>query len=221
MTKLAIFDLDGTLLNTLDDLATACNLALRECGCPEHDVEEYKFLVGRGNRNLILSALPPEKRTEEMADRMWGIFSPYYDVHKCDLTKPYDGIPEMLERLGKTGVGIAVASNKYQEGAEGVVNNYFGQFKFVKILGQRDGSPIKPSPEIVGEIMAAAPDVSKEEVVYVGDTNVDMMTGANAGVRTVGVTWGFRSREELASCNPSKIVDSPEELTELILEGRN
>ncbi len=220
MTKLAIFDLDGTLLNTLDDLAAACNLALRECGCPEHEIEEYKLLVGRGNRNLILSALPPEKRTEEMADRMWEIFNPYYDAHKCDLTKPYRGIPEMLGRLEKAGVAMAIASNKYQAGAEGVVANYFGQFNFVKILGQRDGSPIKPSPEIVGEIMSAAPDVTKREIVYVGDSNVDMLTGANAGVFTVGVTWGFRSREELASCNPSKIVDSPEELAELILDSR-
>ncbi len=216
MSKLAIFDLDGTLLNTLEDLAAACNLALTSCGCPEHSLEEYKKLVGRGIRNLLIGALPEDRRTEETLARMSEVFFPHYDAHKCDLTRPYPGITDMLAALEGAGVKMAVASNKYQTGAEGVVGHYFGQFSFVKILGQADGRPIKPSPEIVGEIMRAVPGVTKEDVVYVGDSNVDMQTGLNAGVRTVGVTWGFRSREELAACGPWKIVDNTEELTECI-----
>ncbi len=218
MTKLAIFDLDGTLLNTLDDLAAACNLALRACGCPERPLGDYNTLVGRGIRNLLLNALPEERRDDETMAAMSSVFFPYYDIHKCDLTRPYGGIPEMLERLAGAGVLLAVASNKYQAGAEGVVAHYFGSIDFVEILGQAEGRPIKPSPEIVGEIMARVPWITKEEVVYVGDSNVDMLTGRNAEVRTVGVTWGFRSREELAACGPWKLADSPAELARYILD---
>ncbi len=217
MTKLAIFDLDGTLLNTLEDLAQACNLALKTCGCPEHRLEDYNRLVGRGIRNLLHDALPEDRRTEEMIARMSGVFFPHYDLHKCDLTRPYPGIMDMLAELDAAGVRLAVASNKYQAGAEGVVNHYFGQFHFAKILGLAEGRPLKPSPEIVGEIMAAVPEVTKDGVVYTGDSNVDMMTGRNAGVCTVGVTWGFRSREELAACGPDRIVDTAQELAQYIL----
>lgn len=217
MTKLVIFDLDGTLLNTMDDLAGACNYALKACGHPERKLGEYNSLVGRGIYNLFRAALPEGCRTEEEVGRMADVFIPYYDAHKCDFTRPYDGIPEMLDRITGAGIKIAVASNKYQAGAEGIVSTYFGKYDFVKILGQRDGFPIKPDPEIVEEIMKAAGDVGREEVIYTGDSNVDMETGRNAGVRTVGVTWGFRTREELLSCSPWKLVDSPEELGEIII----
>ncbi|MCD8313409.1 MAG: HAD family hydrolase [Bacteroidales bacterium] len=217
MAKLAIFDLDGTLLNTLEDLAVAANLALRACGCPEHELEKYKKFVGRGIHNMLHDALPADRNGEEMIERASEVFYPYYNAHNCDLTCPYPGIIDMLTKLDAAGVRMAVASNKYQAGAESVVGHYFGQFSFVKILGQADGRPIKPSPEIVGEVMRELPRLTKEDVVYVGDSNVDMQTGRNAGVRTVGVTWGFRSREEMAACDPWKIVDSPDELTECIL----
>ncbi len=218
MTKLAIFDLDGTLLNTLDDLVVSCNYALKCCGYPERAHEEYNTMVGRGIYNLFRSALPEEARTEEEVARMAEVFIPHYNIHKCDLTRPYDGILQMLGSLAAEGIKLAVASNKYQEGAESIVQHYFGQFGFVRILGQRDGMPIKPSPEIVGEIMACVPEIAKDEVVYAGDSDVDMMTGLNAGVRTVGVTWGFRSREELASCHPHKLVDTPPQLSDYILK---
>lgn len=215
--QLVIFDLDGTLLNTIEDLGEACNHALRECGCPERKMEEYNALVGRGIDNLFRGALPEDRRTEDMVIRMRKIFVPYYDRHKCDRTRPYEGIVDVLKALRDAGIMMAVASNKYQEGTELLVSHFFGFLDFVKVLGQRDGQPIKPSPEIVDEAIRAAGGIPRENVIYVGDSNVDMETGRNAGVRTIGVTWGFRTREELAAYNPWRIADSPAELSEHIL----
>ena len=217
MTQLAIFDLDGTLLNTIEDLADSCNHALRVCGFPERELKEYNMMVGRGIYNLFRAALPSAEKTEENVQRIADVFIPYYNIHKCDLTRPYDGITDLLKTLSRKGIKLAVASNKYQEGAEGVVNHYFPQVDFVKVLGQSEGRPIKPSPEIVEEIMREAGIADKNLVSYIGDSDVDMMTGANAGVRTIGVTWGFRSREELLGHNPWKTVDTPQELLECLI----
>ena len=217
MTKLAIFDLDGTLLDTVKDLGNATNHALTECGFPTHPIEAYYQMVGRGIYNLFRAAVPAGQSTEEVVQRMASIFIPYYDAHKCDFTRPYDGIPAMLKTITAAGVRLAVASNKYQDGAEKLVHHFFGEYDFVRILGQREGQPIKPDPAIVDQILAEVPSVTKSETVYVGDSNVDMQTGLNAGVRTVGVSWGFRTREELAAYSPSAIVDTPEELSRVIL----
>lgn len=218
MTKLAIFDLDGTLLDTVKDLGNATNHALTECGFPTHPIEAYYQMVGRGIYNLFRAAVPSEYATEENVQKMASYFLPYYDAHKCDFTRPYDGILQMLDTITGKGVRLAVASNKYQDGAEKLVSHFFCEYDFVKILGQREGQPIKPDPAIVDQILAEAPSITKSETVYVGDSNVDMQTGANAEVRTIGVTWGFRSREELASYNPSAIVDSAEALAGEILK---
>ena len=218
MTKLAIFDLDGTLLNTVEDLGNATNYALEQCGFPTHPIEAYYQMVGRGIYNLFRAAVPSEYATEDNVQKMASYFQPYYDAHKCDFTRPYDGILQMLDTITGKGVRLAVASNKYQDGAEKLVHHFFGEHDFVKILGQREGQPIKPDPAIVDQILAEAPSITKSETVYVGDSNVDMQTGANAEVRTIGVTWGFRSREELASYNPSAIVDSAEALAGEILK---
>lgn len=217
MTKLAIFDLDGTLLDTVKDLGNATNHALTECGFPTHHIEAYYQMVGRGIYNLFRAAVPAGQSTEEVVQRMASIFIPYYDAHKCDFTRPYDGIPAMLKTITAAGVRLAVASNKYQDGAEKLVHHFFGEYDFVRILGQREGQPIKPDPAIVDQVLAEVPSVTKSETVYVGDSNVDMQTGLNAGVRTVGVSWGFRTREELAAYSPSAIVDTPEELSRVIL----
>lgn len=218
MTKLIIFDLDGTLLDTIDDLAAACNQALVSCGCPERKRDEYFMFVGRGIDNLFRGALPEGKKTEEMVTKMRESFVPYYNEHGCDLTKPYDGILHMLRTLSDRGIQFAVASNKYQAGTEALVDRYFGEFNFVRILGQREGKPIKPDPKIVEEAMEGVEGILPEEVVYCGDSDVDMMTGINAGVRTIGVTWGFRSAAELAAHNPWALVNTPQEITEAILQ---
>ncbi len=216
MTKLIIFDLDGTLLDTREDIANACNYALRMCGCPERRLEEYNMLVGRGIMNLFRGALPEGMRDEETVLKMKSHFVPYYNEHIDDCTRPYPGIIGMLDSLADAGISFAVASNKYQEGTETLVRKYFGAYDFVCILGQRDGKPIKPDPEIVGEAMTAA-EVAEDETVYCGDSDVDMQTGMNAGVRTVGVTWGFRTREELAAYNPWLLAENAGEIAGAVL----
>ena len=216
MIKLVIFDLDGTLIDTMEDIANACNYALEQCGCPVRRLDEYNMLVGRGIDNLFRGALPEDLKNEEMVVKMRSFFVPYYNEHKCDYTRPYNGIIELLDRLSADGLQFAVASNKYQEGTEQLVEKFFGKYGFVKILGQRDGKPIKPDPEIVREAMEGVPGITLDEVLYCGDSDVDMQTGIGAGVKTVGVTWGFRTREELAAYSPLALIDSPMELVDII-----
>jgi len=217
MKKLIIFDLDGTLLDTIGDLAGATNYALRSLGFPEREKEEYYRLIGRGITNLFKGAVPAGCDTPETIDRMRKHFLDHYGVHLCDLTHPYPGIVDLLSHLAEQGVKMAVASNKYQEGAETVIRHFFGDIPFVTILGQREGFPIKPDPGIVDLCMEAA-GIQKKDVLYVGDSNVDMQTGLNAGVDTAGVTWGFRSREELEAFHPLAVVDTPEGLESLIFQ---
>lgn len=216
MTKLIIFDLDGTLLDTREDIANACNHALEACGCPQRRLDEYNMLVGRGIYNLFRQALPEDRRSDEMVMKMRDAFVPYYNRHINDFTKPYDGIPEMLDRLAEAGISFAIASNKYQEGTEALAEKYFSRYGFRCILGQREGKPIKPDPEIIFEAIASVPGTSVEEVVYCGDSDVDMQTGIGAGVRTIGVTWGFRTRQELEEYDPWLLVGSPEEIADAL-----
>ena len=216
MIKLAIFDLDGTLLDTLGDIAGACNHALTVCGCPTHEVGEYKMFVGSGIMNLFRRALPEDQRTEGMVMKMRDAFVQYYDVHKDDMTRPYPGIEGLLDGLTAKGIRLAVASNKYQEATEELVTRYFGTYRFACVLGQREGHPIKPDAGIIFEAMASCEGVRPDEVIYCGDSDVDMQTGINAGVKTAGVTWGFRSREELAAYSPCLLADNPEEIHNFI-----
>ena len=269
MTKLVIFDLDGTLLDTVEDLGNATNYALRMCGFPERPLKDYYQLVGRGIYNLFRSAMqapdsgkvtlpdggnetvsvevsaPAPVPDEEMVSRMASYFLPYYGEHMCDFTRPYPGIPEMLASLAAAGIQVALASNKYQEGAEKLIHRFFPEIPFLKVLGQREGQPIKPDPQVVFQIMATEPEAgphslptarqpidpvvgpqslpsdrqtfAPEDVAYVGDSNVDMQTGLNAGVRTIGVTWGFRDRAELEAFQPFAVVDTVQELQDLLM----
>ena len=216
MIRLVIFDLDGTLIDTMKDIANACNHALEQCGQPVRRLDEYNMLVGRGIDNLFRGALPEGQNTEDMVIKMRNCFVPYYNEHKCDFTCPYEGIIDLLDTLAAKGLKFAVASNKYQEGTEQLVEKFFGRYGFVKILGQREGKPIKPDPLIVHEAMEGVPGISLEEVVYCGDSDVDMQTGLGAGVKTVGVTWGFRTREELEAYSPYALIDHPSELPDII-----
>ena len=213
--RLAIFDLDGTLLDTVRDLGNATNHALRMCGYPERPVDDYYQLVGRGIYNLFRGATGSDD--EAVVQEMASYFIPYYDAHKCDFTHPYPGIEEMLAQLAGEGVALAVASNKYQDGTEKLVRRFFGDIPFAAVYGQVDGRPIKPDPAIVSLIMEGVPGVDRSKVVYAGDSNVDMQTGLAAGVHTVGVTWGFRSRGELEACGPHALVDTPAQLASEIL----
>ena len=214
--RLAIFDLDGTLLNTIADLATATNQALEACGFPTHPIEAYPFFVGNGINKLFERALPAEARTEENVLRIRTHFLPYYDEHNADLSRPYPGIPQLLENLQAAGIQMAVASNKYHRATEKLIRHYFPTIRFAAILGQREGVPIKPHPQIVEDILALVP-VSKEEVIYIGDSGVDKQTALNAGVESIGVTWGFRPREELLQYSPTHLADTAKEIENIIL----
>lgn len=218
MIKLVIFDLDGTLLDTLKDLADACNHALDMCGCPHRTLDEYRHLIGGGVTKLLRHALPFEKQNDEMVQKMRSYFLPYYRENICVSTRPYDGIEGLLETLSDAGVKLAIASNKFQTGTETLAENLLGRFEFIKVLGQREDCPVKPDPQIIRDVMTEIPDLKPEEVVYCGDSDVDMMTGHNAGIRSIGVSWGFRGKEELQACNPWIVVDSPAEIADAILK---
>lgn len=211
MKKLVIFDLDGTLLDTIADLAESANHALKQLGYPTRDVETIRTFVGNGVNKLLFRALPDEEKTEENMMRMRTHFVPYYDAHNADLSAPYPGIVTLLEELQAKGLRMAVASNKYQEATVKLVKHYFPMIDFVEVLGQREGINVKPDPTIVFDILKKA-GVSKEETLYVGDSGVDMQTAINAGVDAIGVTWGFRPRTELEDFHPMGLIDQAEEL---------
>lgn len=214
--KLAIFDLDGTLLDTIADLAAATNFALSQYGLPTHNEEEYKFFVGNGINKMFERALPEDKRNEEYIMKIRSQFVPYYDAHNSDLSRPYPGMVELLNELQKNNIAIGVASNKYQKAAVKLVLQFFPGIDFALILGQREGVPSKPDPTIAYEIIEHT-GIAKEETVYIGDSCVDMQTGKNAGVTTVGVSWGFRPKAELESYNPDFIADDADVLRKYLL----
>ena len=211
MKKPVIFDLDGTLLNTIADLANSTNYALKVLGYPIHEPDKYNFMVGNGINKLFERALPNGEKTEENVLRVRQEFVPYYDQHNADKSRPYPGVTELLETLQTAGMQLAVASNKYQAATEKLIAHYFPNIKFTAVFGQREGIPVKPDPIIVKEILQIA-KVQEEETLYVGDSGVDMQTAINAGVTSCGVTWGFRPRTELESFHPDHIVDNAEEI---------
>ena len=214
-TKLVIFDLDGTLLDTIGDLACACNEMLARRNLPQHTYADYCLFVGNGILRLVERALPEELRTPDCVAAARADFVAYYTEHIDLHTQPYAGIPELLAELQRRGVRMAVASNKFQRGTEKLIARFFPEAPFDPVLGQRPDVPMKPDPTVVGEILAAT-GVAREEVLYVGDSGIDMRTAAAAGVRSVGVTWGFRSREELREAGAGVLIDRPEELLALL-----
>ena len=215
MKKLVIFDLDGTLLDTIADLAGATNYALAQLGYPTHDTDAIRTFVGNGINKLLERALPANEQTEENVMRMRSYFVPYYDAHNADLSSPYPGIEVLLQRLQDNGIEIAVASNKYQEATTKLVKHYFPTIQFAEVLGQRENIPVKPHPTIVFDILNKT-GIDKKEVLYVGDSGVDMQTAQKAEVDAIGVTWGFRSRTELETFHPLGIIDKAEELMDYI-----
>lgn len=210
-TELVIFDLDGTLLDTIGDLAAACDAVLAARGLPQHTYEEYCHFVGNGILRLVERALPELLRTPEFVESVRADFVRYYTAHIDIHTKPYPGIPELLAELTRRGIRVAVASNKFQAGTEKLIRLFFPEIPFAAVFGQRPGVPLKPDPAVVGEILART-GVSREQVLYVGDSGVDMETARAAGVRSAGVTWGFRDREELVAAGAGRLVDRAEEL---------
>ena len=197
MKKLVIFDLDGTLLNTIADLAHSTNHALRQNGFPTHDVKEYNFFVGNGINKLFERALPEGEKTEENILKVREEFLKHYDLHNTDRSVPYPGIPELLALLQERGIKLAVASNKYQAATRKLIAHFFPSIKFTEVLGQREGVKAKPDPSIVNEIVERA-SISKESTLYVGDSDVDMQTAINSEVTSCGGNnGGFRPRTEI------------------------
>ena len=214
--RLAIFDLDGTLLDTVADLANATNQALAKCGYPTHPTEAYYHFVGNGINKLFARALPEEARNEENVLRIRTHFIPYYNEHNADDSRPYPGIVELLHKLQFHGVQVAVASNKYQQATAKLVAHFFPDIRFAAVYGQREGVAIKPDPTIVNDILSVT-GVSRADTIYIGDSGVDMFTAHNAEVESIGVTWGFRDEEELSSNGANHIVHHAEEILKLVL----
>lgn len=217
MKKLVIFDLDGTLVNTIADLGQSTNYALHKLGYPTYAIEDYKMKVGNGINKLFERALPEGEKTQENVLRVRSEFIPYYNEHNTDLSRPYPGMPELLELLQSRGIKTAVSSNKYQQATSKIISHFFPNIPWTAVYGQRDGIPIKPDPTIVYQILEVS-GIDKAEALYVGDSCVDMQTGRNAAIETCGVTWGFRPRTELEQYNPQHIADTVEELKDIILK---
>ena len=219
---LIIFDLDGTLINTIDDLGQACNYALSSCGFPTHRIDDYPRLVGNGINRLIERALPEQHRDEATVLRLREYFVPYYDQHNCDLTRPYDGIPQLLTALKAAGHTLAVASNKYQAATEKIVAHFFPGI-FDVVLGERVDVPRKPDPQIVYDILStlhSTLDTQQDEqlgtYLYVGDSLVDAATAQAANLPFVACTWGFGTHEQLLTAHPDYIVHHPSEILGII-----
>lgn len=214
--QLAIFDLDGTLLDTIADLANATNQALAKCGYPTHPTEAYYRFVGNGINKLFARALPEEARTEENVQRIRTLFIPYYNEHNADDSHPYPGIVELLTQLQSQGIQLTVASNKYQQATAKLVGHFFPNIRFAAVYGQREGVPIKPDPTIVNDILSET-GISRTHTLYIGDSGVDMQTARNASVESVGVTWGFRDEEELRNNGATHIIHHAKDILKLAL----
>lgn len=214
MKQLVIFDLDGTLLNTIGDLGTAANHTLSVNGYPTHPLESYTLMVGNGVRRLMERALPSESRDIDTVNAVLNDFKKYYDEHLTDLTTVYPGIHELLRALTDAGIAVATASNKYESAVVRLIDTYFPDIPFVAKFGNIDGVMPKPDPSIVFRVLGEHP-TSKPQVLYVGDSGVDMETAHRAGVESVGVTWGFRPVHELTTALADHIVSDPAEILAL------
>ncbi len=210
MYKLVIFDLDGTLADSLADLGNACNDALEHFGYPVHEIEKYRYFVGNGVPELIRRTLPENERSEENIARVKAVFDGIYGRTYDKYTRPYDGIPELLAALRENGILIAVASNKPDEFTQKIVSGMFGNV-FSYVSGKKEGFEKKPHPQIALHIMEKL-GALPEETLFAGDSSVDMQTAENAGCRSIGCTWGFRTRDELMENNAFYIADSPSDI---------
>jgi phosphoglycolate phosphatase len=211
MKKLIIFDLDGTLLDTIEDLANSVNFALKKNGFPIHTLQSYYYFIGNGLNKLLERALPAEHRNVEMLAALKADFISHYYVHADDLTKPYTGISELIDQLAADGYQLAIASNKIHQATVELSKRFFPNINFVAVFGQREGYEVKPHPGILEEIIEMA-GVGNEEVLYVGDSGVDATTAQNAQVDFVGVLWGFRPKKELEEMGASVFVQNATEL---------
>lgn len=212
---MVIFDLDGTLLDTLDDLCNSVNYSLRTNNFPERSLAEVRTFVGNGIR-LLKERSVPEGTSKELIDKTFECFKTYYAVHCNDKTKTYPGVMDMLKELKKNGYKIAVLSNKAQYAVTKLCDIYFNNL-LDDAVGARENVAKKPSPDAL-YICAENNNINLNNVIYVGDSDVDVATANNAGVKGIAVTWGFRSRELLIKCGAENLADNTDELLQILLK---
>ena len=214
MTRLAIFDLDGTLLNTIGDLAVSCNAVLALRGLPQHSYEDYCRFVGNGIMRLVERALPEALRTPYTVDVVRRDFVAYYLAHICDNTVPYPGIPELLAALKRDGVNVGIVSNKKNEATRLICEKLLGGL-YDYAHGAANEEERKPKPDMVYDAMAHF-GASKDETVYVGDSNVDIETAWNAGIDCISVTWGYRDKAALEKAGATAFAEDAKQLPALL-----
>jgi phosphoglycolate phosphatase len=215
---IVIFDLDGTLLNTIGDLAASVDYVMRSRNLPEHTDAEYRQMVGGGIKRLVERALPEHLAQDEAyVEECVTQFRRYYVDNIDRYTEPYEGMHALLKELTRCGVKVAVASNKFQNGTDRLVAKFFGDVEFVAIEGNREGAPLKPDPQIVTNIIAKA-GVEPSRTIMVGDSGIDIRTAAAAGIDSVGVAWGFRFAEELYDAGAKQVVTCSSELRNIVLQ---
>ena len=213
--QLAIFDMDGTILNTLQDLTNSLNAALAKSGYPQHTAEEVRFFVGNGIRKLIERGVPAGTPVEQI-DTVHHDFTAHYQVHCADTTQPYDGIPELLQTLRRAGCKTAVVSNKADYAVQELCKQYFdGMFDFA--VGEREQILKKPAPDSVNEVLQKL-QIDRKQAVYIGDSDVDVQTAKNAAMDGIFVEWGFRSKEFLLEHGAVLTVSAPNEIAHIVLE---
>jgi len=214
LKKAIMFDLDGTLINSLPDIAHAMNHALAENELPIHDVDKYRYMVGDGVINLAKRAVC---ETQDRMEQVLGCYRAYYALNCAVRTHPYDGIRELLHTLRQTGMKVFVFSNKDQQDVETVCAHYFPDFAFDAVRGRVDGVPVKPAPDGALAILRAH-GIDPAACWYVGDTNTDMRCGNAACMETIGVTWGFRDEQELIECGAKHIAKAPCDILTIVSE---
>lgn len=214
--KLVVFDLDGTLIDTIEDLGQAVNYALSSRDLPVHEIDEYTAMVGGGVRNLVWKALPEQhKEDDQLLDELLAVFMEYYTANIDRCTRPYAGVGELLAELQAQGVGMAVASNKFQSGVQALLQSIFPDIRFRSIYGGRPGVPLKPDPTVVNEIIADS-GLDAGQVVMVGDSGTDTRTAAAAGIESIAVLWGFNPAS--AQKGASYVASDCEQLRALLLD---
>lgn len=210
-----IFDLDGTLINTIEDIADAFNRVLRKSGYPTHQTEEYKYLVGDGARNAAKYALPEDSRDDAMVERLLSEYIDDYKDNWDNKTVPYEGVVAMLNQLSDLGIKTAVFSNKPHANTLRCVNGFFPDYNFDVVLGQSDDRPRKPDP--AGAVLIAEQmGITVDKFLFLGDTSVDVKTALAAGMMPVGAQWGYRDEKELRDAGAEMIISRPEELLGLV-----
>ena len=207
-----IFDLDGTLLDSLTDLEQSCNYALRTNGMPERTLEEVRMFVGNGVKKLMERAVP-NGLDNPLFDKTYQDFRQHYMIHNLDHTHPYAGIEEMLQKLIEAGRHVAVVSNKFYAATQELVAHFFGD-KITVAIGERENIRKKPAPDTVNEALRQL-GVDRETAVYIGDSDVDVMTAKNSGMPCISVLWGFRSRQFLMEHGATTFVEKPSEILDI------